>query len=163
MRAVAVAVAVLSLASLTACGRSASKHRPKPVPPDQAEQLLHERVWLDHLPRSTNEKFYVAVFDESGAAIAQHRSVWRGDFELFFHEVQGKELHFYLPASGTEMHSSYRIEPVTGHDKVDVKLVIDHPPTGPREYLGFSPDGAELDASVGTIDAFLAQRFPTKH
>ncbi len=157
MRAAVVAVA-LSLSATAACGRGETKH--KPLPPDRAEELLHERVWLDRLPRTMNEKFHVAFFDENGAAIAQHRSVWKGDFELFFHEVEGGELGFFLPASGTKMHSTFHVEPLPGHEQADLKLVIDHPPIGPREYIGLPMEG-HGGADVATIDAWLAQRFAT--
>jgi len=156
MRAALVAVALLA----AGCGRSGSDERPQPVPPGRAAELLHERVWLDHLPRSMTDKFHVALFDVGGAGITQHRSVWKGDFELFFHEVDGGELAFVLPASGTEMRSTFHIVPITGHGEADLMLVIDHPPTGPREYLGLPAHRGHAD--VATVDAWLARRYPTR-
>lgn len=157
MRVALVALAVLSTAA--ACGKPEAK-RGKPLPPGEAAQALHERLWLDRAPRTMNEKFHVAVFTDGGAAIVQHRSVWKGDFELFFHEVDGRELEFFLPASGTEMRSAFRIEPVTGQGEADLRLVIEHPPLGPHVYLGFPADGAA--ATVEAVDAWLAARFPAK-
>jgi hypothetical protein len=55
------------------------------------------------------------------AACCSGRTVWKGDFELFFYEADDGELEFHLPGSG----ASARARAYTS---------IDHPPTGPREY-----------------------------
>ncbi|MBK9035285.1 MAG: hypothetical protein IPL61_29205 [Myxococcales bacterium] len=149
MRTVAVAVAATAL---LACHQSEAKR--KPLPPDQAAELLHDRVWLDHAPRTPSDRFQLVMFDETGGAIRQHRTIWKGDFEVFFHEVDGGELEYFLPASGTTMRSTFRITPVDGPDHADHKLVIDHPPTGPREYFGWRLER-------GTADAWLAKTFGT--
>jgi len=141
MRIAAVAV---TAAALAACNAGEARH--KPVPPGKAAELLHERIWLDHAPRTPNEKFELALFDEGGSGIRQRRTVWKGDFELFFYEVDGNDLEFFLPASGTAMHTSFRIVPEAGPDHADHKLVIDHPPTGPREYWGWRMEGHDRDA-----------------
>jgi hypothetical protein len=133
-----------------ACGTSSPQH--KPLPPDQAAEMLHERLWLDHAPRTTQDRFQLVLFDEHGSGIRQHRTVWKGDFELFFHEVDGNELEFFLPASGTSMRSAFRITRVAGPDQADAKLVIEHPPTGAREYWGWRFEG-------GSTDAWLTARF----
>lgn len=161
MRAAAAVVAVLSLTTLAtaACGAKKSD-REKPLPPDRAAELLHERVWLDHAPRSPHDKFHLAIFDEGGSALAMHRSIWKGDFEVFFYEVDGRELEFFLPASHTEMRSAFRVEPFRGQPGADVKLTIEHAPIGPREYLGFTGEDG-LDATdVHAVDGWLAARFP---
>lgn len=156
MRVAAVAAAALSLTAAACRSDSAPAH--KPLPPDRAAELLHERIWLDHLPRSPADKFHLAIFDDGGSAIAMHRTVWKGDFEVFFYDVDGRDLEFFLPASGTEMRSAFHIEKVSGPENADVKLVIEHPPTGPREYLGFAGDGGAIDQAAA--DAWLADRFP---
>lgn len=160
MRAAAVAVAALSL-TLTACGSKRAADRERPLPPDRAAEVLHERVWLDHAPRSPQDRFHLAIFEEGGAAIEMHRTVWKGNFEVFFYEADGRQIDFFLPSSGTETRSAFRIEPFRGQQGADVKLVIDHPPIGPREYLGFGGEDHGLRATDPTsIDAWLAERFP---
>jgi hypothetical protein len=147
MRVALVAVAALSL---TACHRSQRQSRP--LPPEQAAERLHSRIWLDHAPRTGNDRFHLVMFDPSGGAVSQHRTIWKGDFEVFFHEVDGREIEYQLPASGTTMRSGFVVEPVTGPDGADFKLTIDHPPTGPREFWGWKMEH-------GSADRWLASHF----
>ena len=143
------AVALAATAALACHGSDAQR---KPLPPDRAAELLHDRVWLDHAPRTPNDRFQLVMFDAAGGAIRQHRTIWKGDFEAFFHEVDGGELEYFLPASGTSMRTAFHITPVDGPDHADHKLVIEHPPTGPREYYGWRLEH-------GSTDAWLAATF----
>ncbi|MEZ4404462.1 MAG: hypothetical protein R3B06_30865 [Kofleriaceae bacterium] len=155
MRVALVVTAALALAA--GCHRSEPRGQHKPLPPDQAEQVLHDRLWLDHAPRSLRDAFDVMVFTPGGGAIHQRRTVWKGDFEVFLHEVDGGELAFHLPASGTDMHSTFRIARAAGPDGADHKLVIDHPPLGPREYWGWKMDGQATDAWLAAHFGALAK------
>lgn len=148
---IAMKLALLAIAAtVAACGTHEAQKQP--LPPDRAAELLHERVWLDHAPKRPTERFHLVLFDEGGSGVRQHRTVWKGDFELFFHEIDGGELEFVLPATGTTMRSAFRVVPARGPDGADYKLVIDHPPTGPREFYGWPLEG-------GSADAWLATRF----
>lgn len=156
-----IALAAALVLGLVACGRSKSTVQKKPLPPDQADTILHERVWLDHVPRGMNEKFVVTFFDESGGGITMNRTVWKGQFELFMHEAHRGELELVLPASGTEMTTAFHITPYDGPEEADMKLVIDHPPFGPREYFGFDV-GGHGDATVDAIDGWVRARFSNR-
>jgi len=147
LAAAATAVAVISLA-----GCHKQPERAKPVPPDEAAELLGERLWLDHAPRGERDRFHLALFDPSGIGIVQERTIWKGDFEMFLHEADDGRIELVRPASGEQVTTGFHIEPTRTREGADYKLILEHNPFGPREYLGFGGDGA-------SPDAWLARRF----
>ena len=117
-------------------------------------------MWLDHLPRTQHERFQLAVFDHSGIGVAQARTVWKGEFELFKFAVESDRLLLARPSTGKKASRSFRIVPEKD-DPADVRLIIDDNPLGPKSYLGFKPegDGATADA---TADAWVKSHAPAK-
>ena len=142
-------LALLAIAAtVAACGTHEAQKQP--LPPDRAAELLHERVWLDHAPKRPTERFHLVLFDEGGSGVRQHRTVWKGDFELFFHEVDGGELEFVLPATGTTMRSAFRVVPARGPDGEE--------PQRPHA----EPAGRAPLASGGRAEAFTGAPMNTR-
>lgn len=141
MRTLVLAV-VLALA-VTACGGERPKR--EALPPDRAAALLHDRLWLDHPPRSSVDRFALLAFDDGDSGVLQQRTIWKGSFEQFFYEVDGGTLEFDLPGSGLHMRSTFRVERAAGPAGADHRLVIDHPPTGPRVYWGWPTEDRDVD------------------
>ncbi len=149
----AALVIALVAVSLAACkdGRA----RRDPLPPGEAAQLLAERVWLDHAPRTPRDKFHLAIFADQGFAIAQHRTAWKGDFEVFRWKLKDDQLELVLPGSNKRATTGFRIERLAGgHRDPDLRLILDENPVGPREYKGYSMERGGA-VSVEAADAWL--------
>jgi hypothetical protein len=142
-----LAVAALAAPLSTACKHDAS--RPPSVAKDEAATLLHRRIWLDHEPKSGDERFHVLVFDKGKSGIYQDRSVWKGSFELFRYETDHGRLTFKLPGSKKVVKTAFRIERAR-RGEADVHLVIDEPADGPKEYWGYKMERRAADADSDT-------------
>jgi len=139
--AVVVATAVLSAA---ACSRDASPGGS--LPPDEATALLDKRIWLDKEPCGHSDVFHVLVFDRrSSSGVFQHRTIWKGDFELFKYEAQKGQLKLVLPGSQKRVQTGFTVERAKRGD-ADVKLTLERAPHGPTVYYGYRFDGHDADA-----------------
>jgi hypothetical protein len=78
---------------------------------DRGEKIIFNRVWVDHMPTSQTDAFdiFAAVTDES-VGVFDHRSQWKGEWELFRYERRGDgQLEVVYPASkGSKARVSYR-------------------------------------------------------
>src|SRR5262245_24837178 len=90
---VAVAIAALSVWRLTGGGDG--------LDDGSDPHLVVDRVWLDHLPRNDKDtiNLFVAITEEP-LGLFQATSQWKGNFELFLHEVSGEDLRITYPQSG---------------------------------------------------------------
>jgi hypothetical protein len=150
----ALTAAVLCLAaaalSLGACSRDAGPRRHDGLPPDEATALLDKRVWLDKEPRGPNDTFDILVFDRrSSSGIFQHRTIWKGEFELFRYEAQKGRIDMKLPGSHRRVQTGFTVERQKRGD-ADVKLTLERSPRGPTVYYGYRFDGHDVDAWVAT-------------
>ena len=149
MRTVLAAAAV-AVALGSACHRERDR---KPLPPDDAIQILHDRIWIDHVPRGQQDRFHLALFDPEGVGLVQHRTIWKGDFEIFFHAADGARLTIDRPDRGRGVTVGFTVEPARTREGADARLTIDQSPFGVKTYLGFKPEGQT------SPDAWLAARF----
>lgn len=134
----AAAVAVSLAAAAAACGQSTPQR--DPLPPGEAAELLHERVWLDKEPRGWSDKFHLMIFDGDHSGVYQDRTIWKGSFEVFIYEADGNTLDLRLPGSKKTVKTTFTIEKQK-RGEADVKLTIDKPFEGPATYYGYKFDG----------------------
>lgn len=148
--AIAAAVVAVAVLSQGACSRDAS-HRGA-LPPDEATALLDKRIWLDKEPRGPRDEFHVMVFDRrSSSGIFQHRTIWKGQFELFIYEAQRGRIDMKLPGSHKRVQTGFTVERARRGD-ADVKLTLERTPQGPTVYYGYNFEGHDADT-------WLAARF----
>jgi hypothetical protein len=143
-----IAAAIVAVSLTAACGKTAPQR--DPLPPGEAAELLHKRIWLDTEPRGWSDKFHLLVFDGDHSGVYQDRTVWKGTFEVFIYEADGKTLDLRLPGSKKTVKTTFSIEKAK-RGEADVKLTIDKPFDGPTSYYGYKFDH---DA-----DTFISQRF----
>jgi hypothetical protein len=77
---------------------------------DRGQQIVFNRVWVDHLPAAPTDTFQVfaSISDES-MGIFDARSQWRGSWELFRYEPRGDgQLEVVYPQSREKQRVSYR-------------------------------------------------------
>jgi hypothetical protein len=148
----AIALAIVAVSLTAACSKDAATRR-DPLPPDEAAELLHQRIWLDKEPRGQNEVFHLFVFDHGQMGIYQDRTIWKGKFEMFIYEAEGKSIEMRLPGSRKIIKTGFSIEKAK-RGEADVKLTLDKPFEGPKEYYGYRFDGgadAFVDAKFGAL------------
>jgi hypothetical protein len=147
-----IAAAIVAASLAAACSRDAQRDQPQPLPPDQAAQLLHERVWLDKEPRHGSDRFHLMAFIDKEIGVSQERTIWKGAFEMFLYKVKDRSLDVRLPGSRKAVKTTFRVEKAR-RGEADVKLTLDKPFAGPTTYYGYPLDG-HADA-----DAFVEARF----
>ncbi len=136
-------VLALTLLSLIACGRDEAPKRG--VPARDAADLLIDRNWLDRWPEQKDDHLTVYRFVPSmGGGVFQDRTVFKGTFELFLFETDGKHIDFNFPHDGTRKRSGFRIERVDGPEPFTFKLTIDGDPRGKGTYWS-SDELSDLD------------------
>ncbi len=145
-----VVLAALAALAVVACGRDAAP-RKAPLPPDEATEVLAQRIWLDKEPAGWSDPFHVLVFDPSGTGVYQERTVWKGTFELFLYEAEAGRLDLRLPATRKVVKTGFTIEPER-RGEADVKLTLERVPAGPRVYRGYRVPG-------GDVETWLKARF----
>jgi hypothetical protein len=77
-------------------------HRsPAAVPADSRSELITDRIWIDHVPRSERDTIHVfAALSGEAMGVFQTASAWQGQYEGFRFESQGSELRVVFPQSG---------------------------------------------------------------
>jgi hypothetical protein len=148
---------VLGLLLLATVAPAGCKGEPggTPVSPDEAARLVVNRHWLDQLPEEGGPRFHVLLLlpamQHSG--VYQHRTMWKGDFELFFFKVQGDRLTFDLRGSRGKVSTAYHIERLQpdANQPFDLKLVLHTGVRGPRTYYSFIGRGSEARALGGKL------------
>lgn len=76
----------------------------------RGQELVYDRVWIDHLPKSETDEIqvFVAIRDEP-IGIFQKSSVWRGAYELFRYENQGDgKIVLLYPQTRDKERAAYR-------------------------------------------------------
>lgn len=145
--AIAATIVAVSL-SAAACKQDGPK--PAPLPPDEAVELLDQRIWLDSEPRGWTDKFHLLVFDGANTGVYQDRTIWKGAFEIFIYEADGAKLDLRLPGSRKTMKTGFKVEKAK-RGEADLKLTLDKTFAGPTTYYGYKFDGGG--------DAFVEARF----
>jgi hypothetical protein len=115
---------------------------------DRGQQLLFDRVWVDHLPSSQTDTIQIfAAVTEEPMGLFDSRSVWRGQWELFRYEPRGDgQLELLFPQSRDKQRLSYRAWQCNEKRDFDFCLEISGG-KGTRKY--YSQRGWEIGALDG--------------
>lgn len=112
---------------------------------DHGQDLVFDRLWVDHLPdRDTDPiQVFVAV-TEQPFGIFQRASTWRGEYELFRYEPQGDgRLVLLYPQTRQKELATYRATRCR-EKSFDFCLALDGNSRGARRY--YSEKGWEIGA-----------------
>lgn len=139
-----IAAAIVAASLAAACSPDAQRDQPKPLPPDQAAELLDKRVWLDKEPRGWSDKFNLLIFSEDVHGVHQQGTIWKGGYEIFIYEADGNKLDVRMPGSSKVVKTTFRVEQAR-RGEADVKLTIEKPFAGPATYYGYRFDGRAED------------------
>ena len=110
------------------------------------ENLLVDRLWVDHLPRNERDTFNIfALIDEPSVGIFEARSAWRGTFEAFRFEASGDQVRIVFPHTGDKLKLTAK---ATRCDKGDMDFCLDveGADRGAKRY--YSREGWEIGSVV---------------
>ena len=129
--------------------------------PFDANRLVADRIWIDHIPRNERDTFNVfAAVSEHSIGVFQATSQWRGAFEAFRYEANGGELRLFFPQTGDRERARAKARRCT-EQHMDFCLEIEGASRGVKKY--YSREGWEiggdhdLDAIARQLDAVRAQ------
>lgn len=147
MRKLVLLVVIVAVAVSVWHGRYAAG------PGADANRLIANRIWLDHIPRNdkdTVQAFFANSKDALGLFAAS--SQWLGHYELFRYEAHGSELRVVYPQSGERERVRARARRCT-EQGMDFCLEIDGASRGVKKY--YSREGWEVDHArdAGAIQA----------
>jgi hypothetical protein len=115
---------------------------------DRGQQLLFDRVWVDHLPTAPTDtlQLFAAVREES-MGVFDARSQWRGQWELFRYEPRGDgQIEVIFPQSRDKQRLTYRAWKCSEKKEFDFCLELGGG-KGARKY--YSQRGWEIGALDG--------------
>jgi hypothetical protein len=128
------------------------------APAALARQLIADRIWLDHIPRSerdTVQAFFAGSEDAVGLFGAS--SQWRGGYELFRYEASASELRVVYPQTGERENITAKARRCSERD-MDFCLEIEGASRGVKKYYsrkGWEVSGArdrrEIEARVEAL------------
>jgi hypothetical protein len=112
------------------------------APVAAAENLVTNRIWIDHLPRHDRDLVQVfAMITRNPFGIFEVRSAWTGTFEAFRYEMHGDEVRTVFPQKGDR--ETIKVHARRCHDKgMDFCLDISGASRGVKHY--YSREGWEL-------------------
>lgn len=146
---------------IVAVAVSAWRWRHVDEPAADANRLIADRIWLDHIPRGerdTVQAFFVNGKDAIGLFAAS--SQWRGRYELFRYEGDGGELRIVYPQTG-ERETLRATARRCNEREMDFCLEIDGASRGVKKYYsrkGWEVDGArDTGAIESRVEALRAQ------
>lgn len=118
-------------------------------------KLVADRLWIDHMPRGERDTVNVLIVTSKGDPIGvfQTGSRWRGEFELFKHQLRGNELRATFPHTNTT--ETIKVTATKCDTKgFDFCLELSGNKHGVQRY--YSMEGWDA-GSVGAAQARLAQ------
>ncbi len=129
---------------------------------DRGEKLFYDRVWVDHLPTSETDAFDIfAAVTEQPVGVFDHRSQWKGEWELFRYEPRGDgQLEAVFPASKNhKARLSYRAWKCSDKRDFDFCLEVSGG-KGPKKY--WSQRGWEIGsvAAARALETRLGDAAP---
>lgn len=73
-------------------------------------KIFYDRFWIDVLPRTETDEFHVlATLSDEGIGLFDHRSMWRGDWELFRYEPRGEgKIELLFPQTRKRENATYK-------------------------------------------------------
>jgi len=129
---------------------SSSRSSDQPAVQD-GEQLVLDRIWIDHIPRNERDTIQVfAAITEEPFGVFQAASTWKGQYEVFRYEAKGNELRIVYPQSNdkeTVKHNARRCS----ENQMDFCLELSGGSRGVKRY--YSRKGWEIEnvKSVGDL------------
>ena len=114
---------------------------------DRGQELVFDRLWVDHMPKSETDTFQLfAAVTEQPIGIFQQTSVWKGAFELFRYEDKGDgQILFNYPQSSAKERAGYRARKCS-EQGFDYCLELSGASRGVRRY--YSQRGWEIGAAT---------------
>jgi hypothetical protein len=92
---------MLGVAALGAVGYGVYHHGARPATPSTQTELVENRLWIDHMPRSERDTIQVFLtLGDEGIGTFQQTSAWKGSYELFEYEGHAGELRIIYPQTG---------------------------------------------------------------
>ena len=136
---------LLLIAALGAAGYG-TWHYTHKAEPTKGNELVRDRVWIDHLPRNEREPIQTfMVLKEQPVGLYNNASMWRGNYELFRYEMQGRQFRMEFPQTGDR--ESVKAEASRcDQGGMDFCLELDGGTRGVKRY--FSREGWE----IGSLD-----------
>ncbi|HLL24751.1 MAG TPA: hypothetical protein VK427_21610 [Kofleriaceae bacterium] len=107
------------------------------------EQLVLDRIWLDHVPKNDRDTVQVFVsLSEESFGLFQNASTWKGAYEVFRYEAHGNELRLTYPQSNERETLRHKARRCT-EQGMDFCLELDGGTRGVKRY--YSRKGWEIE------------------
>lgn len=127
------------------------------VQPKTDDDLVLDRIWIDHLPRNDKDVFQVFLaITEQPFGVFQASSQWKGAYEIFRYEAHGDELRIIYPQTNDREKVKAKARRCS-ENKMDYCLEIEGSSRGVKKYYsqkGWEIDG-ELAAARDQVDALV--------
>jgi hypothetical protein len=136
--------ALLAVAVVSTMGYGAYRmHSSSGPAPADSEQLVLDRLWIDHIPKTETDtvQVFVAITEEPFGAF-QAASQWRGAYELFTYERGKDELRITYPQT-RERETVKAVGRRCDEGSMDYCLELKGASRGVKKY--YSRKGWELD------------------
>jgi hypothetical protein len=130
---------------------------------DRGQQIFYDRLWVDHLPKSETDTFDIfAAITEQPVGVFDHRSMWKGEWELFRHEARGDgQIELLFPQSKSKARMTYRAWKCNDKKDFDYCLEVSGG-KGPKKY--YSQRGWEIGSgeNVRAVENRLLNAAPAQ-
>ena len=143
--------AVLALVVIAGTGYGAYRWKSDSAPaPKHQEDLLTDRLWVDHIPRGERDVFQIfAAITEDPVGVFQSTSRWKGEFEMFKYEAHGDEMRIFFPQTRTSEKVHVKATECN-RNGMDYCLELEGSNHGVKKY--YSREGWEI-GSTRDVDA----------
>jgi hypothetical protein len=123
--------------------RSGDDKKPTAVEAVDGEQLVLDRIWIDHLPRNDRDTIQAfAAISEEPFGVFQAASTWKGGYELFRYEARGNELRIHYPQNNERETVRHKAR-ACSENQMDYCLELDGGSRGVKRY--YSRKGWEIE------------------
>lgn len=92
---------LLVLAAISAMGYGAYHVYQGRAEPAKDNELVRDRVWIDHMPRNEREPIQtLVILKKQAGGVFNTASRWAGKYEVFRYEMQGGRIRMMFPQTG---------------------------------------------------------------
>jgi hypothetical protein len=93
---------LLVLAAISATGYGVYHwHGHSQTEPERDNELVRDRIWIDHLPRNEREPIEtLVILKKQAGGVFNTASRWQGKYEMFRYEMQGGQIRMDFPQTG---------------------------------------------------------------
>ena len=146
---------LLLLAAVSAVGYGAWNWHSSSARPNE---VLRDRIWIDHLPRNERDPIQTfVILKENPVGVFNNASMWRGSYELYRYEMQGRQIRMEFPQTGDR--ETVKAEASTCREGgMDFCLTLEGSSRGTKRY--YSREGWEirsLDEARAKLDALKSE------